>query len=323
MELRHLKHFLAVCDTGSYVRAAESVGVSQSTITKSVAKLERESGVRLFERGRFGAAVTTYGASLARRARAICAEERLATAELDSMKGGAEGHVNVGMGLSFAFRLMPEAIRRFRAKRPNVGVSCFQGTSSDLFPLLRAGQLDFAVTSPEVGFQVDADLVAEPLLEDNEFLVVGTHHPLAAIRRRPVRADDLAQYPFSASRSVSYVIQHVTAFFERHDLPPPAFSVRTDSAILAKALLRTDQFIGVMGHELFEHEARLGLLKALNVPDFILRRRALLTRRRRSCDRRPWSFDVRSIPFSNRFCRVSDCLSRVEEPTVPPHDPYT
>ena len=83
--------------------------------------------MKLFERGAFGAEPTVFGRSLAKRAKLIVAETRLATAELDALKGAEKGFIKVGFGWSFLPRIAPLSIERFRRRRPGVTVKYCNG----------------------------------------------------------------------------------------------------------------------------------------------------------------------------------------------------
>jgi len=78
LDPQKLSHFLAVYDSGNFSSAAKANNVSQQAVSKSIGKLEGALGVKLFERSSFGAEATIFGHALARRAKVITAESRLA-----------------------------------------------------------------------------------------------------------------------------------------------------------------------------------------------------------------------------------------------------
>ena len=129
MEIRQLRHFLAVYERRHYGRAAAHVGLSQSALTKSIAKLESSLQTKLFERGRYGAVPTPFGDSLAYRARIILAEERLATSEINDLKGAGRGTVYLGMAFSCAHRIVPRALMRLEKTHPGVSVIAVDGNT--------------------------------------------------------------------------------------------------------------------------------------------------------------------------------------------------
>ena len=85
-DLKQLRHFLAIVEQGHFGRAAQQLGISKQGISQSVAALEETLGVRLFERGQFGAVPTEFGRALTQYAKVIQAETRKARAEIDGLR---------------------------------------------------------------------------------------------------------------------------------------------------------------------------------------------------------------------------------------------
>ena len=102
-----LRQLATVIRCRSYAKAAEVLGMSQPALSKSVLALERELGVKVLERGRFGAVPTPFGEALARRSDAVDAELRIAREELRSLRNARAGRVTIGCGPAEATRLLP------------------------------------------------------------------------------------------------------------------------------------------------------------------------------------------------------------------------
>jgi DNA-binding transcriptional LysR family regulator len=115
MELRQLRHFLAVAQHGSYAKAAIALGLSQSALTQSVHKLETELQAPLLERGRFGAVPTEFVQLLLDRGKAMISEEKLIASEIDSLKHARRGQLRIGIGLIMSSNFMPAVIAKFQA----------------------------------------------------------------------------------------------------------------------------------------------------------------------------------------------------------------
>ena len=158
-----IDQFLALVDHGHYGRAAEALGLSQQAVSKTISALEKQYGVKLFNRGAFGATPTAFGEVLATRARLARAELTLAQSEIDAMRGSRYGQVRVGVGLCFAGRIMPQSIARFRKRYPKVHVTAIVESSAALFPMMLAGGLDFCVSAPPPDFPIDPDLSRETI----------------------------------------------------------------------------------------------------------------------------------------------------------------
>lgn len=148
MELRQIRHFLAVAEHKQFGRAAEAVSLSQQALSHSVATLEADLQVKLFERGRFGAELTPMGRLFEKRARMACGELDFAAAELMAFKGGVDGQLRIGVTPNFAADVAPEAVLLFAKARPRIRISVTVGTSKQLFELLTAGKIELAFTCP-------------------------------------------------------------------------------------------------------------------------------------------------------------------------------
>jgi DNA-binding transcriptional LysR family regulator len=274
-----LQRFLAVLDTGHFARAAAQLGISQPAVSKSIKTLETELGVRLFERGQFGAEPTPFAKRLAVRAKLILAEGRLARAELDAMRGAKSGSLAIGTGISFASRILPQALDRFRRRWPNVAISVDVGISGMLFPGLLRGDYDFVISAPPPSLGIDPEIACEALFEEADVLVVGPSHPLLVEPPRTIA--DVQRYPWLvAGRSGLW--ESIVASFTAVGSPPPRDVIRTDSDTLAKALLLQGPYVCLLGRQLFAVEADQQRLFEVSLPGFGDRRPAFITTRRRS-----------------------------------------
>src|SRR4051794_25854294 len=117
-----LRAFVAVADHRGFGRAAEHLRVTQPALTKQIQALERELGGVLFTRGRRGAELTSFGATLLPQARALVTEAYEFTQRARRLARGEVGHLTVGFGLS-TIDIAPRAVAAFRQQRPEVEVS--------------------------------------------------------------------------------------------------------------------------------------------------------------------------------------------------------
>ena len=179
LDPRKLRHFLHVYETRNFARAADLSHVTQQAVSKSIARLEDLIGVVLFERGAYGAAPTIYADALARRARIILSENRLASAEINALKGAESGGVRVGFGWSFLPRVAPLAISNFRKRRPGITLSISTGDSNSLFGKLLSGDLEFVASAPPPAISIDPQLQTRKLFEETDVIVMRAGHPLA------------------------------------------------------------------------------------------------------------------------------------------------
>jgi DNA-binding transcriptional LysR family regulator len=218
-----LRQFLAVVNEGTLTGAAAKVAVTQPALSKSIRKLERELGVPLFERLPRGIALTVYGKTLLPHAQRIVAECRLADLELQAFGSGHKGLLRIGAGLMFGATFVPAAIAELYPTYPGVAFQLTSAVTEVNFPLLCAGELDLIfglLPPPET---IPDYLTSRPLLELTSRVVAGAEHPL--VRRRVVRAADLAQWPWVVIQHDRELVNNLLAALTAGD-PPEAGTAR-------------------------------------------------------------------------------------------------
>ena len=167
MELRHLQALVAVAEHGSFSAAADALGTVQSNISAHVARLEREVGAVLVDRG--AGRLTPEGDLVVARAYRVVGELEALTADLSAMRQEVVGFVRSGMIGTTARWLAPLLLDQLGAHHPKLRLMIAEGTATLLEPQLAAGRLDLAViTLPLAG----RDVVSEPLFEEDLVLVV-------------------------------------------------------------------------------------------------------------------------------------------------------
>jgi molybdate transport repressor ModE-like protein len=185
VELRHLAALEAVAEEGSFGRAAQRLGYTQSAVSQQIAQLEKVVGAKLVERpgGPRAVSLTDAGRLLLRHADAIVARLAAAQADMRALQAGEAGPLRVGILQSVGARLLPQLIGRFKQEFPRVSVQVIEGnTPEELLPLVESGELDLAFAElalPEGPF----DWVE--LLRDPYVLLVSADSPLAGREQAP------------------------------------------------------------------------------------------------------------------------------------------
>ncbi|MBO4365207.1 MAG: LysR family transcriptional regulator, partial [Eggerthellaceae bacterium] len=134
--------FLTAARLGSFTRAAEALGYSQSGISRMIADLEREWGVRLLERDRGGVRLTSEGHELAPAVQAVCDEHGRLQARIDSMSGLESGLIRIGTVTSVATHWLPNIVRRYREDYPNIDYEITTRGYSEVERMIAEGQVD-------------------------------------------------------------------------------------------------------------------------------------------------------------------------------------
>ena len=142
MEFRQLRSAVTIARRLSFTAAAEELAVAQPALSQQIAALERELGVRLFERTNRSVALTDAGRAFVARAERIIADLEAAAQEMTAYAGGLRGRVVVGTYQSFAEYLLPKLLGRFHAEQPGIEVAMREGMADELLTRLAGGTLD-------------------------------------------------------------------------------------------------------------------------------------------------------------------------------------
>jgi DNA-binding transcriptional LysR family regulator len=184
VELRHFAALQALASEGSFGRAAERLGYTQSAVSQQIATLERIVGERLVERpgGPRPVSLTEAGEVLLRHAESIVSRLQAAQADLHALRAGEAGTLRVGTFQSVGARVLPEVMRRFTSAWPAIEVELGELTDEEVEYAVERGEFD-------VGFVLlpveEAPVETYELLRDPYVLVVAAGSPFASARRLP------------------------------------------------------------------------------------------------------------------------------------------
>lgn len=145
--LRQLSAYAAVARETSFTAAAARLGVSQSSLSRAVADLERQVGAQLLERDTRNVQLTAAGTEALRIAEQILSAHRAGMKELDRFLLGESGTVAVATLPSVAAVLLPQVISGFRQDRPRVAVRLLDGLERAVLNRVLSGDADFAITT--------------------------------------------------------------------------------------------------------------------------------------------------------------------------------
>lgn len=178
MELRVLRYFLAVVRSGNFSKAAQSLHLTQPTLSRQIHELEEELGVQLFIREKRGIELTSDGAYLADRAREILDLADRTKNTLSASSSMIAGDVRIACGESRGIRILAEAINRTRAKYPGIRFVLFSGNARAVACKLEKGLADIGLFIGAVNLG-DYEYFRLPV-EDEWGLLLREDHPLAS-----------------------------------------------------------------------------------------------------------------------------------------------
>ena len=231
IELRHFLALEAVARTGSFGKAAISLGYTQSAVSQQIATLERIVGQRLVERpgGPKPVSLTEAGRLLLTHADAIAARVAAAQADLTALEDGQVGTLRVGVFQSVGQRILPDVMRRFLEAWPQVDVSLTESADdTELLALVERGELDLTFSDLPL---VEGPFESVELMRDPYVLVVPADSPLLE-RPSPPTYREIAEHDLIGHKHCR-TLAKIEAGFGR----PVRFVFRSDHNQTVQALV--------------------------------------------------------------------------------------
>ncbi|WP_223593940.1 LysR family transcriptional regulator [Neobacillus bataviensis] len=168
--------FIKAIETGSFTKAAEELGYTQSAISQMVHSLEEELSTTLILRSRTGITLTPDGEEFLPFIKNICNSHRELQEKLKEMEGLHSGLIRIGTFSSVSCHWLPGLMKDFKKQYPAVQFELHQGDYTDIFHWIKDGSVDFGFVNPKAV----SNLTTIPLQEDEMLAVLPTQHPLAA-----------------------------------------------------------------------------------------------------------------------------------------------
>lgn len=196
MEIRVLKYFLAVAKEGSITRAANSLHLTQPTLTRQLQDLEKELKQKLLIRGKYKVSLTSEGMMLRKRAEEIVEMVEKTEAEFLSISDTISGDIYIGGGESDSMKYIAEIIKEIQIDFPQIKFHIYSGNAEDVIEKLDKGLLDFGILIHPVDIS-KYDNITLPE-KDLWGVVMRKDSPLA--KKKYIELDDLENIPLLNSR---------------------------------------------------------------------------------------------------------------------------
>ena len=168
VEIRHLEALDAVATTGTFGRAAEQLGYTQSAISQQIAALERVLGAPVFDRpgGPRPVELTPLGAELLERGRRILTQLDVMSDELARFRNGEVGLLSIGTFQSASATILPLVIGRLRERYPDLELSVFESDhDQELEGRLDSGELDVTFMVGDGGPGIETEhVITDPFV---------------------------------------------------------------------------------------------------------------------------------------------------------------
>lgn len=184
--------FMKIIETGSFTKAAQELGYTQSAISQMVHSLEGELSTTLILRSRRGVTLTPDGEEFLPYIKAVYNTHRELLEKHKEMQGLQKGIVRIGTFSSVSCNWLPGLMKDFKARYPSVYFELHQGEYTSIARLIKEGSVDFGFVNPEA--EAVSGLNTIPLRQDEMLAVIPQSHPLAS--RNKILLRDLANEPF-------------------------------------------------------------------------------------------------------------------------------
>jgi DNA-binding transcriptional LysR family regulator len=259
MKLSSLRDFLTVAERGGLRAAARHLGLPQPAITRSIQELEKELGVALFERHAKGVRLTPMGAAFLRRATAVRSELQRARDEIDQLRGETHGHLSICLSSAPHMALLPQVLRPFRARYPNLRMEIIDGVFPVAESALKDGTVDCYIGPTPPG--IAGELQVEKLFDNTRVILGRKGHPLS--HARSLR--DLVDAEWVTTSITHKAEEELGPLFAQHKLPPPRLVLRAQSFLTFLTALPASDLLMMLPIQWLQFPPSRDLLQEIKV----------------------------------------------------------
>ena len=229
--LRQIRAVIAVCEEGSFTRAAEREAATQSGISQHIAALETTLGVRLFERSNAGVQPTPAGLRYYRRCIEAVGTLKAGAEEMRALAGRVTGNLRIGLMPTFTRAALAPTLKGYVQDHPDVKLKIVEGYSSVLTERVLSQDLDFAVVPT---FEGRTGLRSRLLARDREMLVSGRKRGLTPMA--PLRLKDIAPLRLVAPGAPNIRRRNLDTYLQ-------TYGIAVDDMIEMDAMIGTLEFV--------------------------------------------------------------------------------
>ena len=273
IDLRHLRHALALAEHGHFARAAEACHITQPALTRSIQSLEASLGVTLFDRGRGIVEATDLGRLLLQHAAGLDIASRELERELLLARGLEIGELVVGVGPYGGAALVGPVVARLNQQHPKLRIRVVVAPWTELPARARAREVDVLVAELSDVEEQD-DFESRPLSVHRLFVVCRAGHPLTTTPVRTVQ--DVFRFPMAGPLLPGAAFERLCALAPQAMRAAMrklgALTIQCDSSAVLKAVVMDSDAVSMMSRFMLDVELAGGQLVIL--PDLDLGIRA-------------------------------------------------
>ncbi|MGA3251788.1 MAG: LysR substrate-binding domain-containing protein [Paraburkholderia sp.] len=241
MELRHLRYFIAVAETGSLTVAAERrLYTSQPSLSRQIRDLEEEVGAELFSRSARGVELTAAGKAFLDHARLALSQVDAATEAARRASQPTKQVFALGFLTGQEMTWLPRAMQVLRDELPKIDVTVSSHYSPDLADAVARGKLDLAFLRAEPGFDLDYRVVSREKL----IVLMPSDHPLT--ERTSIRPEDFKGEPFILATNKATVLNQVILRYLRENAIEVTPEHGVDNLAMAMSLVASTRGLALL-----------------------------------------------------------------------------
>ncbi|MDV0443246.1 LysR family transcriptional regulator [Methanorbis rubei] len=259
MNIQKYQAFIKTVESGSFTKAAEALGCSQSGISRMIHDLETEWKVALLERSRAGVKLTSEGVKLLPHAQRVCDEFQKLQMQVDELNGLETGLIRIGTFSSVATHWLPNIIKEFQKDYPNIDYELLLGDYTEIERWILEGRVDCGF----LRLPTHPDLETIFLEQDQLRVILPENHRLADCEKFPVQS--LCDDPFMLLEKGAKA--EISEIFERNHLTPKVhFTTWDDYAIMS--MVESGLGISILPQLILRRVPYKIVAKELDVPAF-------------------------------------------------------
>lgn len=273
MDMRQLKYFVQIVESGSLSKASRQLFIAQPALSQQMARLEDEVGKPLLVRSSRGVKPTDNGEALYHHARFVLRQLDQAVSVARHEHANVSGRVSLGMAPTTVCALGLPFIKHLLAKYPGIVVNVIEAMSGHLEHMTRLGELDLAILfNPTAAL----DMSVESLLEEELFVILPHDSEMVAPHREDITLHEIARLPLILPSPGHGLRRRISLEFERANLPIDAVAEIDSLPLLMRCVADgLGATIKPMA-AVYSLQNRLELWRCLRISDAQLNRRNYL-----------------------------------------------
>lgn len=272
-----IKTFYTVANLGSFSKAAEAMYISQSAVSYTIKKLEKEIGVELFERKSNTVCLTPAGEVLFEYAQEYLNKWEELKEELNKYNNDSAGTLKIGVASLISDNVIQVVLQQIKQKVPGIDIIMIVGNSHDLMEKMRNNEIDFAFVSEPI---VSDNYCVIPFCDDELVLIVNPHHPWTKLPS--ISCEDLKSMPYisreegSGGRKIIEAnLKEIGIIYSDLNI---AFTVGSTDAV--KHVVENGKGFSFVSAMSVQKEVENGMLHTVKVDNLIMKRKFILVNKK-------------------------------------------